>query len=39
MQAGWAHTSSIEGVPLVAAGAEPLIFLAGRPAAERAADA
>ena len=35
----WADASCIEGVPPMAAGAEPFIFLAGRPAAERAADA
>ena len=39
VQAGWAHASRVERVPLVAALAEPAIFFAGRPAAERAADA
>ena len=36
VQAGWADASRIESVPLVTAGAEPLVFFAGRPAAERA---
>ena len=39
MKAGWADASGVKGVPLVAARAEPPVFLAGRPAAERAADA
>jgi hypothetical protein len=39
VEAGWTDASRVKGVPLVAAGAEPLVFLAGRPAAERAADA
>jgi hypothetical protein len=39
MEAGGADAPSIEGVPLIAAGAEPFVFLAGRPAAQRAADA
>jgi hypothetical protein len=39
MQARWAHPRRVERVPLVAAGAEPLVIFAGRPAAERAADA
>ena|SRR5579864_3875205 len=39
VQACGAHASGVERVPLVAAGAEPLVFFAGRPAAERAADA
>jgi len=34
-----AHSSGIECVPLVAAGAEPFVLFAGRPAAERAPDA
>ena len=37
--AGWADTSRIERVPSATAGAKPLVFLAGRPTAERAADA
>jgi hypothetical protein len=39
VQAGWAHASCIERVPFTAAGAKPLVLLAGRPAAERALDA
>jgi hypothetical protein len=39
VQAGWADASRIEGIPLIAAGAEPFVFFAGRPTAERAADA
>jgi len=39
MEAGGADASGIERVPLMPAGAEPLVVLAGRPAAERAADA
>jgi hypothetical protein len=38
VQAAGADASSIEAVPLMPARAEPLVFLAGRPAAERAAD-
>jgi hypothetical protein len=38
VEAGWADASRVERVPVIAAGAEPVIFLAGRPAAERAAD-
>jgi len=38
MQAGGADASSIECVPLIAAGAEPEVFLAGRPTAEGAPD-
>jgi hypothetical protein len=34
-----AHTARIKGILLIPAGAEPAVFLAGRPAAERAADA
>jgi hypothetical protein len=34
-----ADASRIERIPLVAAGAEPFVFLSGRPAAERAPDA
>jgi hypothetical protein len=30
VKAGWADTSRIEGIPLIAAGAEPFVFLAGR---------
>ena len=39
VQAGWADASRIEGIPLIAAGAEPFVFFARRPTAERAADA
>jgi hypothetical protein len=39
VQAGWADASRVERVPLIAAGAEPLVLFPGRPAAERAADA
>jgi len=39
MKTGGAHASSVESIPLIAAVAEPFVFLAGRPAAERAADA
>ena len=39
VKAGWAHASRVERVPFTAAGAEPFVFLARRPAAERAADA
>jgi hypothetical protein len=39
VEARWADASRIERVPLIAAGAEPAIFFAGRPATERAADA
>jgi hypothetical protein len=39
VQAGWANTSRVERVPFESAGAELLVFFAGRPAAERAADA
>ena len=39
MEAGGAHSSRVECVPFMPAGAEPFVFLSGRPAAERAADA
>ena len=39
MQAGGADASSIERIPLVSAGAEPLVLFPGRPATERATDA
>jgi len=39
VQASRAYASRVEGIPLVAAGAEPLVFFAGRPAAQRATDA
>jgi hypothetical protein len=39
MQADGAHASGVEGIPFIAAGAEPFLFLAGRPAAQRAANA
>ena len=39
VEARRAHASAIERVPLIAAGSRPAVVLAGRPAAERAADA
>lgn len=39
VQAGWADSRSVECIPLLPAGAEPLVIFARRPAAERAADA
>ena len=39
VQARWANSSRVEGVPDMAAGAEPFVFLAGRPAAEWASNA
>jgi len=39
VQAGWADASGIERVPFMSAGTRPEVFFAGRPAAERAADA
>jgi len=39
VEAGWADASCIKSIPLIAAGAEPFVFLAGRPATKRAADA
>lgn len=39
VKAGWADASGVERVPFMAAGAEPFVFLARRPPAERAADA
>ena len=39
VKAGWADAARVEGIPLVPAGAEPFVFFAGRPAAQRAADA
>ena len=39
VQASGADASGVEGVPLIAAGAIPFVFLAGRPTAERATDA
>jgi hypothetical protein len=38
VHAGWADASRVEGIPLIAAGAKPLVLFAGRPAAERAAN-
>ena len=35
VQASRADTSRVEGVPLIAACAEPLVLFSGRPAAER----
>jgi hypothetical protein len=37
-QAGGAHSTSVECVPMMAAGARPGVFLAGRPAAQGTAD-
>ncbi len=39
VQAGWADASGVESVPLVPARAEPFVFFAGRPSAQRAPDA
>jgi hypothetical protein len=39
VEAGWADASRVEGVPLIPALAKPLVFFAGRPAAEWAPDA
>jgi len=39
MEAGWTDASAVESIPLEAAGAEPFVLFAGRPTAERAADA
>jgi hypothetical protein len=39
VKAGWADASRLECVPLIAACAEPPVFLAGRPTAKQAADA
>jgi len=39
VKAGGTHTSCVEGIPSMSAVAKPEVFLAGRPAAERAADA
>ena len=39
MEARGAHSSRIECVPLMPAGAKPEVLLAGRPAAQRAANA
>jgi hypothetical protein len=39
VKASWAHSSRIERVPFVPAIAKPFVLFAGRPAAERAADA
>jgi len=39
VEAGWADATSVERVPFVTAGAGPVVLLAGRPSAERAADA
>jgi hypothetical protein len=39
VQARWADASGVERVPDMAAVTKPSVFLAGRPAAERAADA
>jgi len=39
VQARWTDASSVECVPLIPACAEQFVFLAGRPAAQRASDA
>jgi hypothetical protein len=39
VQAGWTDASCIESIPFESASAEPVIFFAGRPAAEWAANA
>src|ERR1700745_3124096 len=39
VETGWADASGVKGVPLVPTSTEPFVFLAGRPAAERATDA
>jgi hypothetical protein len=39
VKARGAHASGVKSVPLVAACAKPFVLFAGRPAAERAADA
>jgi hypothetical protein len=39
VEAGGADTPGIERVPMVPADAKPMVFLAGRPAAQRASDA
>ena len=39
VKAGWAHPSCVERIPLIAATTRPAVILAGRPAAQRAADA
>ena len=39
MEAGGAHSSCVERVPLMAAGARPAVVLAGRPTTERAPNA
>jgi hypothetical protein len=39
LQARRADAPRVEGIPFVAAGAKPFVFLAGRPTAKRAADA
>ena len=39
METGWADASTIERVLFVSAVTRPSVFFAGRPAAERAADA
>lgn len=38
VETGWADSSGVEGVPLIPAVAEPLVFFTGRPAAERTTD-
>ena len=39
LKASWTGASCVEGVPLIAASAEPFVFFAGRPATEWATDA
>jgi hypothetical protein len=38
VKAGGAHSPGVEGVPLIAAGARPVVALTGRPATQPAAD-
>ena len=39
VKANWADASRVEGIPLIAARAEPFVFFAWRPTAQRATDA
>jgi hypothetical protein len=39
VEAGWADAARVERIPLISAGTRPAVVFAGRPAAERAADA
>jgi len=38
VKAGWAHSSRVERVSFMSAGARPTVLLSGRPAAEWASD-